>query len=258
MDSEWRLSWRSHKAETARPTSSSPGSRRKLASLKTLTRDQLAARIDHTLLDPSATNHDVLMACEIARRNHTATVCLNSNRVALAHRTLSGSSVGIAAVVGFPFGAAHVDAKAHETRFAIGDGATEIDMVIDIGRLKDGELEAVQSDIASVVKAAARHPVKVILECSRLTEDEKRAGCRLAVDAGAAFVKTSTGYLGHGATVHDVILIRRAVGDRLGVKASGGIIYYEDALVMLQAGATRLGMSHTQQVLDSIPESGPA
>ena len=223
-----------------------------------MTRAELAAMIDHTLLDPSATNHDVLMACEIARRNRCATVCLNSNRVALAARTLVGSSVGIAAVVGFPFGAAHVDAKAHETRLAVGDGATEIDMVIDIGRLKDGELETVASDIASVVKAAARHPVKVILECSRLTDPEKRTGCRLAVEAGAAFVKTSTGYLGHGATVHDVMLIRQAVGDRVGVKASGGIVYYEDAMAMLQAGATRLGCSHTQQVLDSVPVRGSA
>ncbi|HEY9289459.1 MAG TPA: deoxyribose-phosphate aldolase [Candidatus Dormibacteraeota bacterium] len=210
--------------------------------------------IDHTLLDPAATNHDVLMACEIARRNHTATVCLNSNRVALAANTLGGSSVGIAAVVGFPFGASHVDAKAHETRLAIGDGATEVDMVIDIGRLKDGEHDAVRSDIASVVEAAVGHPVKVILECSRLTDDEKRTGCRLAVEAGARFLKTSTGYLGHGATIHDVRLIRHAVGDQLGVKASGGIVYYEDALAMLEAGASRLGCSHTQQVLDSIPD----
>ena len=208
--------------------------------------------IDHTLLDPAATNHDVLMACEIARRNQTATVCLNSNRVALAAETLNGA-VGIAAVVGFPFGAAHVTAKSNEARLAVEDGATEIDMVIDIGRLKDGELDTVSADIASVVDAAAGHPVKVILECSRLTDDEKRTGCRLAVEAGAAFIKTSTGYLGHGATIHDVVLIRAAVGPRMGLKASGGILYYEDAVAMLAAGATRLGLSHTQQVLDSIP-----
>jgi deoxyribose-phosphate aldolase len=217
------------------------------------TRAGLAAVIDHTLLDPSATTHDVLMACEIARRNRCATVCLNSNRVALAAQTLRGSEVGIAAVVGFPFGAAHVDAKGHEARLAIQDGASEIDMVLDIGRLKDGELETVRADIASVVDAAAGHLVKVILECSRLTDEEKRTGCRLATEAGAGFVKTSTGYLGHGATIHDVELLRATVGDRLGVKASGGIVYYEDAVAMLDAGATRLGCSHTQQVLDSIP-----
>ena len=209
--------------------------------------------IDHTLLDPAATTHDVLMACEIARRNACATVCLNSNRVALAARTLERSDVGIAAVVGFPFGAAHVDAKAHEAQLAIEDGATEIDMVIDIGRLKDGETDAVARDIASVVKASGSHLVKVILECSRLTDEEKRTGCRLSLEAGAGFVKTSTGYLGHGATVHDVMLLRAAVGQRLGVKASGGIVYYEDAVAMLTAGATRLGCSHTQQVLDSMP-----
>jgi deoxyribose-phosphate aldolase len=221
--------------------------------MKSFTRAELAALIDHTLLDPSATTHDVLMACEIARRNRTATVCLNSNRVALARKTIGDQRVGIAAVVGFPFGASHIDAKAHETRLAIGDGATEIDMVIDIGRLKDGEVDAVKRDIASVVQAAAGHPVKVILECSRLTDDEKRTGCRLAVEAGAAFLKTSTGYLGPGATIHDVVLIREAVGNRAGVKASGGIQYYEDALAMIEAGASRLGCSHTQQVLDSIP-----
>jgi len=218
-----------------------------------LTRAELAARIDHTLLDPAATHYDILMACEIARRNHCATACLNSNRVMIASEVLQGSGVGIAAVVGFPFGAAHVGAKAREAELAIADGATEIDMVLDIGRLKDGQREAVREDIASVVRAAGGHPVKVILECARLTDDEKRTGCALAVEAGATFVKTSTGYLGHGATLHDVALLRAAVGPNLGVKASGGILYFEDAVAMLQAGATRLGMSHTQQVLDSMP-----
>ena len=126
-------------------------------------------------------------------------------------------------------------------------------MVLDIGRLKDGQRDAVRSDIASVVAAAAGHPVKVILECARLTDDQKRDGCGLAVEAGAAFIKTSTGYLGHGATLHDVALIRATAGPNVGIKASGGILYYEDAVAMLEAGATRLGMSHTQQVLDSIP-----
>ena len=214
---------------------------------------ELAALIDHTLLDPAATQHDVLMACEIARRNRCATACLNSNRVAVASEVLRGSGVGIAAVVGFPFGATHVDAKAREAALAIADGATEIDMVLDIGRLKDGQRDPVRAEIASVVLAAAGHPVKVILECARLTDDEKRTGCALTVEAGAAFVKTSTGYLGHGATLHDVALIRAAVGPNFGIKASGGILYYEDAVAMLEAGATRLGMSHTQQVLDSIP-----
>ena len=217
------------------------------------TRAALAARIDHTLLDPAATHHDILMACEIARRNRCATACLNSNRVVEASAVLRGGGVGIAAVVGFPFGAAHVGAKAREAELAIADGATEIDMVLDIGRLKDAQRDAVKADIASVVLAAGGHPVKVILECARLTDDEKRTGCGLAIEAGAAFVKTSTGYLGHGATLHDVALIRAAVGPDVGVKASGGILYFEDAVAMLAAGATRLGMSHTQQVLDSIP-----
>src|SRR6202022_716982 len=192
------------------------------------------------------------MACEIARRNQCATVCLNSNRVAEANKVLDGSGVGIAAVVGFPFGASHVDAKAHEAALAVADGATEIDMVLDIGRLKDRQLEPVRADIVSVIVAAGGRPVKVILECALLTDDEKRIGCALSVEAGAAFVKTSTGYLGHGATLHDVTLIRAAVGPTLGVKASGGILYYEAAVPMLGAGATAVGMSHTPQVLDSI------
>jgi deoxyribose-phosphate aldolase len=178
---------------------------------------------------------------------------LNSNRVGVASEVLRGSGVGIAAVVGFPFGASHVDAKAREAALAVADGATEIDMVLDIGRLKDRQLEPVKAGIVSVITAAGGRPVKVILECALLTDDEKRSGCALAVEAGAAFVKTSTGYLGHGATLHDVALIRAAVGPSFGVKASGGILYYEDAVAMLEAGATRLGMSHTQQVLDSMP-----
>jgi deoxyribose-phosphate aldolase len=210
------------------------------------TRAALAACIDHPMLDPAATHHDILMACEIARRNRCATACLSSNGVAEASEVLRGNGVGIAAVVGFPFGAAHVGAKAREAELAIADGATEIDMVLDIGRLKDGQRDAVKADIASVVLAATGHLVKVILECARLTDDEKRTGCGLAVEAGAAFVKTSTGYLGHGATLHDVALIRAAVGPDFGVKASGGILYFEDAVAMLAAGATRLGMSHRQ------------
>src|SRR5207302_10879643 len=140
------------------------------------TRTELAARIDHTLLDPAATHHDILMACEIARRNHCATVCLNSNRVAIASEVLVETDVGIAAVVGFPFGASHVDAKAREAALAIADGATEIDMVLDIGRLKDGQRDAVRSDIASVVAAAAGRPVNVIRACPRLTRDQQRDG----------------------------------------------------------------------------------
>src|ERR1700686_1582361 len=130
------------------------------------TRAGLAARIDPTLLDPARTKHEILLACEIARRNRCATVCLNSNRIVMASEALQGSDVGIAAVVGFPFGASHVDAKAHGAALAIAVGATEIDMVIDIGRRKDGQLGPVRSDIASVVAAAAFPRVKVILECS--------------------------------------------------------------------------------------------
>src|SRR2546426_5315887 len=210
-----------------------------------LTRAELAARIDHTLLDPAATHYDILMACEIARRNHCATACLNSNRVMIASEVLQGSGVGIAAVVGFPFGAAHVGAKAREPELASADGATEIDMVLDIGRLKDGQREAVREDIASVVRAAGGHPVKVILECARLTDDEKRTGCALAVEAGGTFVKTPTGYLGPGATLHDVAPLPPPVGPNLWGKASGGLPYFEDALGVLQAPPPPLGTSPT-------------
>src|SRR2546427_3866026 len=191
--------------------------------LRLLTRAELAARIDHTLLDPAATHYDILMACEIARRTHCAAACVNSNRVMIASEVLQGSGVGIAAVVGFPFGAAHVGAKAREAELAIADGATEIDMVLDIGRLKDGQREAVREDIASVVRAAGGHPVKVILECARLTDDEKRTGCALAVEAGASFVNTSTRYHRHGAALQDVALPPAPGGPQPRGQASGGI-----------------------------------
>lgn len=148
-------------------------------------------------------------------------------------------------------GATPTSVKVLETELAVRDGADEIDMVLAIGQLRDHEIEYVENDIAAVVRAAAGRPVKVILECGLLTDAQKRQGAEIAARAGAAFVKTSTGFLGSGATVHDVALLNRAVGARLSIKATGGIRFFEDAVALLEAGASRLGASHTEAVLAS-------
>ena len=207
--------------------------------------------IDHTVLRPEAVAADIERACRVAVQLGCAGVCINPINVALARSLLKGSAVKVVAVVGFPFGATYTTVKALETELAIGDGADEVDMVLAIGQLKDGDFAYVENDMAAVVEAAAGHPVKVVLECGLLSDDEKRRAVELAVRAGAAFVKTSTGFLGSGATVHDVALMRRAAGSAVGVKATGGIRFFEDAVAMLAAGATRIGTSHTEAVLAS-------
>ncbi len=203
----------------------------------------LAPLIDHTLLKPDATRDDVLKLCEEARQFGFATVCLNATHIATAARALEGSDTLPIAVVGFPLGATVPAAKAFEAQEAIRAGAREIDMVINIGALKAKDYALVLRDIAAVVEASNPWPVKVILETSQLSEDEKIAGCVLSKAAGAVFVKTSTGFGGGGATVEDVALMRRIVGQELGVKASGGIRSSEDAMKMIQAGANRIGAS---------------
>jgi deoxyribose-phosphate aldolase len=155
------------------------------------------------------------------------------------------------AVIGFPFGATYTAVKALETELAVRDGADELDMVLAIGQPKSGDLEFVETDIAAVVRAAAGRPVKVILECGLLSDIQKRDAAEIAVRAGASFVKTSTGFLGSGATVHDVTLLHQAVGTRLAIKATGGIRFFEDAAALLEAGASRLGASRTEAVLAS-------
>lgn len=212
---------------------------------------ELASRIDHTVLAPDARRADIERACHVARQLGCAAVCVNPIHVALASRLLAGSSVRVVAVVGFPFGATHTAVKVLETELAIRDGADEIDMVLAIGQLKDDQLEFVESDVAAVVQAAAGRPVKVILECGLLTDSQKRQGAGIALSAGAAFVKTSTGFLGSGATLHDVALLEDAVGGRLSIKATGGIRFYEDAVALLDAGASRLGASRTEAILAS-------
>ena len=203
----------------------------------------LAQCIDHTLLKPDARREDVARACTEARTHGFATVCLNSTWIPLAAKLLQGSGVLPIAVVGFPLGAASTASKAFEARQAVSDGAREIDMVISLGALKDRDYESVFRDIAAVVRAAHPYPVKVILENSALNHEEKIAACALSQSAGAAFVKTSTGFGSGGATTEDIALMRKAVGPGMGVKASGGVRTSEDAERMIAAGANRIGAS---------------
>ncbi len=204
---------------------------------------ELAARIDHTLLKPGSTREELVKVCREARKYGFATVCVNSANIPLVAGELWGSPVMPIAVVGFPLGEATPQAKAFEAREAIAAGAREIDMVINLGQLKSKDYRAVTKDIEAVVEAATPHPVKVILETSQLTDEEKVIACALAKTAGAAFVKTSTGFAGGGATVEDIVLMRRVVGPEMGVKASGGVRTRQDALKMIEAGADRIGAS---------------
>jgi deoxyribose-phosphate aldolase len=206
-------------------------------------RPDLAGMIDHTLLRPDTSRDDLRKLCEDARQYSFASVCVNSANVSFCKRLLGGSGVMTVAVVGFPLGAASCESKAFETRQAIRDGADEIDMVLNIGALKSRDYRTVFEDIAAVVKAAGRHAVKVILETVALERDEKVVACALSKAAGAAFVKTSTGFGGGGATLEDVRLMRQIVGDDIGVKASGGVHNAAEADAMVAAGATRIGAS---------------
>jgi len=205
----------------------------------------VAGLIDHTLLKPDATRAEIEMLCREAREYSFATVCLNPTWVPLAARLLRGSSVGVCTVVGFPLGATTPDVKQYETRRVIFDGATEVDMVINIGALKSGDVRTVQVDIDAVVDAcrAAGVVSKVIIETALLTDEEKITACTLSKAAGATFVKTSTGFARSGATPADVALMRRVVGAEMGVKAAGGVRDLSGAQEMVRAGATRIGAS---------------
>lgn len=203
----------------------------------------LAAMIDHTLLKPDATADQIKKLCAEAREHKFASVCVQPSRVALAARELKDTPVMVCTVVGFPHGAASPEGKAEETRQAIRDGADEIDMVINVGKLKDKDDAAVRQDIEAVVKAAGEATVKVIIETSLLTEEEKVRACELSQAAGADFVKTSTGFNGGGATVADIALMRRTVGPEMGVKASGGVRDSQTANAIIAAGASRIGAS---------------
>jgi deoxyribose-phosphate aldolase len=205
----------------------------------------VAGMIDHTLLKPDATRQEIEKLCREAAEFHFATVCVNPAWVKLASQLLRGSGVGVCSVVGFPLGATTPDVKHYETRRAIFDGASEVDMVINIGALKSGDLRTVERDIAAVVQPCREANVisKVILEVALLNDEEKIAASTLAKAAGADFVKTSTGFAAGGATAHDVALMRRVVGDEMGVKAAGGVRDYEGLKAMVAAGASRVGAS---------------
>jgi len=212
-----------------------------------LTRREMAAVIDHTLLKPTATQEDINRLCMEAEEHRFFSVCVNPFWVPLAAKLLDGTGVKVCAVVGFPLGGNASAVKAFESAEAVRSGAAEVDMVLNIGALKEARYNVVVEDIQAVVQAAtAAHPdalVKVIIETCFLTNDEKRAACRLAPEAGACFVKTSTGFGDGGAAVEDVFLMRSVVGPGIGVKASGGIKTAGQALDMIRAGASRIGTS---------------
>ncbi|GAB4275571.1 MAG: hypothetical protein Kow0029_16860 [Candidatus Rifleibacteriota bacterium] len=218
--------------------------------------NELARYIDHTLLKANATKDEIIKLCEEARQHHFASVCVNPANVALAASLLKGSDVKVCTVVGFPLGATSTFVKVMETRDAIANGATEIDMVINVGALKSKDYELVKNDIARVVEAANGHTVKVILETSLLSDEEKIKACELAKLAGADFVKTSTGFSTGGATLEDVCLMRQVVGPNMGVKASGGIRDAQTAQRMIQMGATRIGASASVAIVRNEKDSG--
>jgi deoxyribose-phosphate aldolase len=205
----------------------------------------VSTMIDHTLLKPDASRAEIEKLCREAAEFHFATVCVNPAWVATAAGLLRGTGVGVCSVVGFPLGATTADVKHYETRRAIFDGASEIDMVINIGALKSGDLRTVERDITAVVDACQQCGVvsKVIIEAALLSDDEKVTACTLAKAAGADFVKTSTGFASGGATAADVALMRRVVGSEMGVKAAGGVRDLEGLKTMVAAGATRVGAS---------------
>lgn len=199
--------------------------------------------IDHTILKADAKKEDVVRYCNEAREYDFMSVCVNSCHVKTVKKELEGSDVKVCCVVGFPLGAMATEAKAFETKYCVDNGADEIDMVINIGALKDKNYDYVKKDIEEVVKAANGKFVKVIIETCLLDEEEKKKACELAKEARAHFVKTSTGFSTGGATVEDIRLMKSVVGDELKVKASGGVRTKEDAMKMIDAGADRIGAS---------------
>lgn len=212
---------------------------------ETATAHDWASLIDHTLLKPEASLSDIKKLCDEAAQYGFASVCVNPGWVKNAAEFLKGSGVPVCTVIGFPLGATLPDVKAYEARRAIFNGASEVDMVINIGALKSGDDCLVEDDIKAVVEAAHENHIlcKVIIETALLTDDEKVRACIAAKNAGADFVKTSTGFAKGGATANDVSLMRRTVGSALGVKASGGVKGIDDARAMFEAGATRIGAS---------------
>ena len=218
-----------------------------------MTRKQLAQLIDHTNLKPESTTADIEKLCDEALEYGFASVCVNSLFVPLCAEQVKDSPVRVCAVVGFPLGACTTDTKVQETKEAVANGAEEIDMVIAVGKLKEGNDSYVENDIRRVVNVAGNHAhVKVIIETCLLTKEEKIKACQLAQKAGAHFVKTSTGFNKAGATVEDVALMRSIVGESMGVKAAGGIRDLQTALAMVKAGANRIGASAGIQIINEM------
>ncbi len=217
---------------------------------------KVASIIDHTLLKADVNSMEMRNLCSEARKYKFYSVCVNPSWVPFCKKELAGSGVKTITVIGFPLGASTTESKAFETRDAIANGAEEIDMVINIGWLKSKRYDDVEDDIKAVVQAAKNVPVKVIIETALLTDDEKVKACQLSKAAGAAFVKTSTGFSTGGATVHDVELMRRTVGNSMGVKASGGVRTLQDALAIIKAGANRIGASASVAIVTGGKASG--
>jgi len=218
------------------------------------TKSSLAKTIDHTVFKAVATEQQIRELCAEARANGFAAVCVNPFWVPLCARELSSTRITVCAVVGYPLGANATSVKAEEARLAVKQGAGELDMVINLGAAKSGDWKTVEEDIRAVVKAAGTAPVKAILETCYLTDAEKVRACEAAIKAGAAYVKTSTGFGTGGASAEDVRLIRKTVGDRIRIKASGGLRSYHDAIKMLDAGADRLGSSSGVTIVSELPE----
>jgi deoxyribose-phosphate aldolase len=218
--------------------------------------EEIAKYIDHTLLASNATEDKIVQLCKEAKEHSFASVCVNSCWTKLCAEQLKESDVSVCTVVGFPLGAMKSESKAFEATTAIQDGADEIDMVINVGFLKEGRLDAVERDIALVREACKDKVLKVILETCLLSDEEKETACRLAMNAKADFVKTSTGFSTGGATVKDVALMRSVVKESLGVKASGGVRSYETAIAMISSGATRLGTSSGIAIVQGASSDG--
>ncbi|WP_027184041.1 deoxyribose-phosphate aldolase [Desulfovibrio inopinatus] len=212
-----------------------------------MNKQELAKYIDHTVLKPDARIEAVRRICAEAKQFGFASVCVNPTHVPFCVKELEGTGVDVCTVIGFPLGANQSATKAYEAALAVAEGATEVDMVINVGALKDGQVDVVRDDINAVVDAAikanAKAIVKVIIETSLLTDEEKKVACQAAKEAGAHFVKTSTGFGGGGATVEDIALMRAVVGPDMGVKASGGIKNYDQTIALIEAGASRIGAS---------------
>ncbi len=224
-------------------------------SSQTITYEQLAKTIDHSLLRPELTEPDVIAGCELAGKYHVASVCVKPCHVKLARNLLADSDVKVGTVVGFPHGNSTIATKVFETQEAVAAGAAEIDMVINIGELRSGHADYVRNEVRAVVNAA--HPraiVKVILENAYLTHAEKVLGCKLVEEAGADFVKTSTGFAPTGATVEDIALMRATVGPQVQVKAAHGVRTLDQLLAMIDAGVTRSGATATAAILDEFKQ----